>query len=85
MLGQLAIVAGTVAYALAGIFGKRMVHYDPAASAASMLFGATIMSLPLVFVLADPLAGMTDLTALAGIFGLGAVSTALAYLLYFGF
>ena len=62
-----------------------MVHYDPAASAAVMLFGATIMSLPLAFVLADPLAGMTELTALAGIFGLGAVSTALAYLLYFGF
>ena len=59
-----------------------MVHYDPAALAAGMLFGATIMSLPLAFVLADPLAGMTDLTALAGIFGLGAVSTALAYLLY---
>ena len=47
-----------------------------------MLFGATIVPLPLVFVLADPLAGMTDLRALAGIFGLGAVSTALAYLLY---
>ncbi|MEC8173865.1 MAG: DMT family transporter [Pseudomonadota bacterium] len=59
-----------------------MVQYDPAASAAGMLFGATIMSLPLAFVLADPLAGMTDLTALADIFGLGAVSTALAYLLY---
>ena len=59
-----------------------MVHYDPAASAAGVLFGSTIMSLPLAFVLADPLAGMTDLTALAGIFGLGAVRTALAYLLY---
>ncbi len=59
-----------------------MVHYDPAALAAGMLFGAKIMSLPLAFVLADPLAGVTDLTALAGIFGLGAVSTALAYLLY---
>ncbi len=83
MLGQLAIVAATVSYAFAGIFGKRMVHYDPAASAAGMLLGATIMSLPLAFVLGDPFAGMTDLTALAGIFGLGTVSTALAYLLYF--
>ena len=48
-----------------------------------MLLGATIMSLPLAFVLGDTFAGMTDLTALAGIFGLGTVSTALAYLLYF--
>ena len=47
-----------------------------------MLFGATIVPLSLVFVLADPLAGMTNLRALAVIFGLGAVSTALAYLLY---
>jgi len=83
MLGQLAIVAATVSYAFAGIFGKRMVHYDPAASAAGMLLGATVMSLPFAFVLGNPLAGMADPTALAGIIGLGTVSTALAYLLYF--
>ena len=83
MLGQLVIVAATVSCAFAGIFGKRMVHYDPAASAAGMFLGATFMPLPLAFVLGDPLADMTYLTALAGIFELGTVSTALAYLLCF--
>ena len=60
-----------------------MGHYDTAASADGKQLGVTLMSLPLAFFLGDPLAGMTDLTALAAIFGLVTVSTAIADLLYF--
>ena len=83
MLGQLAVVAATISYALAGIFGKLMTHYHPVQSAAGMLLGATIMSIPMVFLFGQPLSSSFTVVSLSGIVGLGTVSTALAYILYF--
>jgi drug/metabolite transporter (DMT)-like permease len=83
MLGQLAVVAATISYAFAGIFGKRMTHYHPVQSAAGMLLGATIMSIPMAFLFGQPLSSSFTVISLSGILGLGTVSTALAYILYF--
>ena len=83
MLGQLAVVAATISYAFAGIFGKRMTHYHPVQSAAGMLLGATIMSIPMAFLFGQPLSSSFTVISLSGIVGLGTVSTALAYILYF--
>ncbi len=83
VMGQLAVVAATVSYAFAGIFGKRMTHYQPTQSAAGMLIGATVMSVPLAFLFGDPLASAMGAVSIGGILGLGTVSTALAYILYF--
>jgi drug/metabolite transporter (DMT)-like permease len=83
MLGQLAVIAATVSYAFAGIFGKRLTHYHPVQSAAGMLLGATIMSIPMAFIFGQPLGSSFSAVSLSGIIGLGTVSTALAYILYF--
>ena len=83
MLGQLAVVAATISYAFAGIFGKRMTHYHPVQSAAGMLLGATIMSIPIAFLFGQPLSSSFNVVSLSGIVGLGTISTALAYILYF--
>jgi drug/metabolite transporter (DMT)-like permease len=83
MLSQLAVVAATISYAFAGIFGKRMTHYHLAQSAAGMLLGATIMSIPMAFLFGQPLSRSSTVVSLSGIVGLGTISTALAYILYF--
>lgn len=83
MLGQLAIVAATISYAFAGIFGKRMTHYHPAVSAAGMLLGATVMSIPMAFLFGQPLESEFNSVSVSGIVGLGTISTALAYIIYF--
>lgn len=83
LLAQLAVVAATISYAFAGIFGKRLTRHHPAASAAGMLLGATIMALPLAYLFGDLMGSAVSAVSLAGILGLGTVSTALAYIIYF--
>jgi drug/metabolite transporter (DMT)-like permease len=83
MLGQLAVVAATVSYACAGIFGKRMTRHPPAASAAGMLLAAAVMSVPMAFLFGQPLDSTFSAVSVGGIIGLGTVSTALAYIIYF--
>lgn len=81
--GEGAVLAGAVAYACAGIYGKRLAAHPPAVSAAAMLLSAAVLAIPTAFVLGDPLAGLPSGTALLGIAGLGVVSTTLAYIIYF--
>lgn len=83
MLGQGAVVAATISYAFAGIFGKRLVRYHPTESAAGMLLGAAVMAIPMALLFGNPLAGVSSAAAIAGLFGLGTISTALAYIIYF--
>lgn len=48
-----------------------------------MLLCATIMSIPMAFLFGQPLSSSFTVVSLSGIVGLGTVSTALAYILYF--
>ncbi|MGN6572933.1 MAG: DMT family transporter [Pseudolabrys sp.] len=80
---QIAIVAATVCYAGAAIFGRNFTGLDPAMPAAgSMLCGAALL-IPASLVLDRPWALAPSASSLAALLGLSLVSTALAFVIYF--
>lgn len=80
---QLAIVAATVCYAGAAIFGRTFSAYPPIVPAAgSMLCGAAIL-VPLSLVVDRPWTLAPSASSLAALGGLSVFSTALAFLIYF--
>ena len=83
-LAQLAIIGGTVAYAVAGVWArKNLVGMPPQLAAAGMLTGATVIMLPLVyFVEGLPTFDLKPRTLVAiGYYAV--IATAAAYLLYY--
>ena len=83
-LAQLAVIGGTVAYAVAGVWArKNLVGMPPQLAAAGMLTGATVIMLPLVyFVEGLPTFDLHPRTLVAiGYYAV--IATATAYLLYY--
>ena len=83
-LAQLAVIGGTVAYAVAGFWArKNLVGMPPQLAAAGMLTGATVIMLPLVyFVEGLPTFDLQPRTLVAiGYYAV--IATAAAYLLYY--
>jgi drug/metabolite transporter (DMT)-like permease len=78
---QLAVVAATIAYAGAAIFGRNFKGLDPMA-AGSMLSGAAIL-IPLSLVLDQPWTLSPSASSLAALLGLAVFSTALAFVIFF--
>jgi drug/metabolite transporter (DMT)-like permease len=84
VLAQLAVVGAGVAYALAGIYGKRFTGIEPAVVAAGQVTCTALMMVPLVAWVDRPwLSPMPGATTWAALLGLGLLSTATAYLIYF--
>ncbi len=84
-LAQLAILGATLSYAFAGTWGRLALSgQPPLVNALGMLAGSTVLMIPAVLVVDGPpslaLAGVTW----GALLGLAALSTALAYVLYFG-
>jgi len=80
---QLAIVAATICYAGAAIFGRGFKGLDPMMPAAgSMLCGAALL-IPASLVLDRPWALAPSSSSLAALIGLSLFSTALAFVIYF--
>lgn len=82
-LGQLAVLGASWSYALAAIYGRRFREIDPVVVATGMLCASTLMALPVTLVVDRPWHLMPGAAAWGAIFGLAAVSTALAYIIYF--
>ncbi|MEO0668115.1 MAG: DMT family transporter [Pseudomonadota bacterium] len=83
-LAQLAIIAGTVSYALAGAFARHFLGgLKPQVAAAGMLSGATLVTVPLAWIVDGPLSlALQPVTVLAiGYYSI--IATAGAYLLYY--
>ena len=83
-LAQLAVLGGTVAYAVAAVWArKNLVGMPPQLAAAGMLTGATVIMLPLVyFVEGLPTFDLQPRTLVAiGYYAV--IATAAAYLLYY--
>nr|WP_298093970.1 EamA family transporter [uncultured Shinella sp.] len=82
-VAQLAIVAATVSYAGAAIFGKGFRGMDPMLPAAgSMISGAAIL-LPISLLVDQPWTLAPSGRSIAALFGLAVFSTALAFVIYF--
>jgi drug/metabolite transporter (DMT)-like permease len=83
-LAQLAVLAGTVSYALAGVWARKFLGgLRPQVAAAGMLTGSTLMSLPIAWTIEGPISfDLQPITMLAiGYYAL--IATAGAYMLYY--
>lgn len=81
---QLAVLAGTVSYAFAGVWArKRLTGLAPQVAAAGMLTASTLIMLPLAWIVDGPIRLDLQPRTMVAIayYALGA--TALAYLLYY--
>jgi drug/metabolite transporter (DMT)-like permease len=80
---QLAIVAATICYAGAAIFGKNFKGLDPLMPAAgSMMCGAAIL-IPVSLVSEQPWTLAPSMESILALLGLSIFSTALAFVIYF--
>jgi len=70
-------------YSLAAIFGRRFRDIDPVVVATGMLTGSSFIMIPLAFIVEQPLSLHPTAATFAALFGLAAVSTSLAYIIYF--
>jgi drug/metabolite transporter (DMT)-like permease len=81
-----AVLLATLSYAFAGVFGRRFaaLGVPPLVAAAGQTTASSLLLLPLAALL-EPLAALPAPSArtAAALAGLGLLSTALAYLLYF--
>ena len=81
--GQVAVLGAALLYAFAAIFGRRFKDIDPVVVAAGMLTGSTIIMIPLAFIIEQPFTLDPAPVTWAALFGLSAISTSLAYIIYF--
>lgn len=83
-LAQLAVIGGTVAYAVAGVWArKNLVGMPPQLAAVGMLTGATVIMLPLVYFVEGLLTIDLQPRTLVAIGYYAVIATAAAYLLYY--
>ena len=83
-LAQLAVLAGTVSYAFAGVWARRHLSaLPPQVAAAGMLTGATCFTLPLAVWIEGPLSLDLELQTWGAIAYYAIIATAGAYLLYY--
>jgi len=83
-LAQLAVIGAGVSYAIAGIYGKRFKGNPPIVTAAGQVTGTAVMVIPVALLVDRPWTfPPPSLATWGALLGLGVLSTALAYIIYF--
>ncbi len=83
-LAQLAIISAALSYAFAGVWGKTMLAgHPPLMNAAGMLMGSVALMIPLVLMVDGVPSFRLQPATWGAVIGVAALSTALAYVLYF--
>ena len=85
-LAELAILGAAVSYAFASLFGRRFrrMGVDPIATATGQVTASSLMLVPIALLVDHPWTlPMPGVATLAAIVAIAALSTALAYILYF--
>lgn len=86
VVAQLACLAGAISYAFAGVFGRRFKNMGvtPMQTAAGQVTASSVMLIPVMLVVDQPWTlPVPSFAAVAALLGVAALSTALAYVLYF--
>jgi drug/metabolite transporter (DMT)-like permease len=86
VLAQLACLGGALSYAFAGIFGRRFrrMGVPPLATAAGQVCSSTVILLPIMLLVDRPWTlAMPHAGTWGAVLGVGLLSTAIAYVLYF--
>ncbi|WP_300029934.1 DMT family transporter [uncultured Roseobacter sp.] len=83
-LAQLAVIGGTLSYALAGVWARKTLGgLKPQVAAAGMLTGSTLITLPLAIAVEGPLSFSLEPRTVLAIGYYALIATAGAYLLYY--
>ncbi|MEL6466060.1 MAG: DMT family transporter [Pseudomonadota bacterium] len=83
-LAQLAIIAGTISYALASIWARRFLGgLPPQVAAAGMLTGSSVITVPMAWIVDGPIALALRSDTILAIAYYAIIATAGAYLLYY--
>jgi drug/metabolite transporter (DMT)-like permease len=83
-LGQIAVIAGTISYALAGVWARKALSgLSPQVAATGMVTGASLVSLPMAWAMEGPISLDLQPQTWAAIAYYAVVATAIAYLLYY--
>jgi drug/metabolite transporter (DMT)-like permease len=83
-VAQLAVIAGTVSYALAGAWARlRLQGLRPEVAAAGMLTGSSVLMIPAALVIDGAPSSLPSLQACLAIGYYALIATAFAYLLYY--
>lgn len=83
-LAQLAILGAALSYAFAGVWGKTMLaNQPPLMNALGMLIGSSLLMIPVVLILDGPPNLVLSVDVWSALLSVAALSTALAYILYF--
>ena len=83
VIGQIAVLGAACSYACAAIYGRRFKDLSPLVVATGMLCSSTIMMTPLALIIDQPWNLSPSVMTLTALFGLAAISTSLAYIIYF--
>jgi drug/metabolite transporter (DMT)-like permease len=83
VVAQAAVVAGSVCYAGAALFGGRFRNLDPMLPAAGSLMCGAAVLIPLSLALDHPWTLAPSASAVMAVLALAAASTALAFVIYF--
>jgi drug/metabolite transporter (DMT)-like permease len=86
VLAELACLAAALSYAFAGVFGRRFKRLGvaPLQTATGQVTASTVLLAPVALIAEHPWAlPMPSAAAVSAILGIAALSTALAYVLYF--
>ena len=86
VIAQILCLAGAISYAFAGIYGRRFraMGISPIGTATGQVIASSLIMLPLVMALDRPWTlPPPSLSAIGALIGVAAISTALAYVLYF--
>ena len=83
-IAQLAVIAGTMSYALAGVWARKTLGgLSPQVAAAGMVTGASLVAIPMAWVVEGPINLDLRPSTWAAIAYYAIVATAVAYLLYY--
>lgn len=80
---QLAIIAATICYAGAAIFGRNFKSLDPMLPAAGSLISGAIILIPLSLIFDQPWTLIPSANSVFALLGLAVLSTAAAFTIYF--
>ncbi|UXN60531.1 DMT family transporter [Phyllobacterium zundukense] len=83
VLAHLAIVAATISYAAAAIFGRGFKGLDPMMPAAGSLLCGAVLLIPVSLVIDQPWTIVPSTHSILALLGLSIFSTALAFVIYF--
>lgn len=83
LLGQIAVLAASVSYALSSIFGKRLKAITPVLTSASSLTASSVYLLMMCWWFNVPVYTSVETQTIMAVLMLAIFSTACAYLLYF--